>query len=390
MSAHLTQYLCDIHTLELCVKDTFNNTLGMKTILKKTKKLAKFTHKSTVAAKELKREAEKQNIPFRKIANPPNTRWSGRLKNLSSVQHLQKPLINLTSTKENWQRHNITPLEWKLISGAVTLLEPVKDTVEALEGEKEPTMNRVLERLYSMHCLLDEFVADPSNSGIGFARELRRQIEKRFPEKGSTKPLPCMANYLAPNLKGIHLEEQEKMESTKDLIEQEWNKMQLRDESILSGVGEQPEEEEDEIELSPTSKLRKKMSAERASRSSSRHQQLRPDHLCPIRKEMAQYEALTLARKETKVLDWWKTHETVLPILAKVAKKVLTVPASSAKSERVFSTGRNVTVIIIIIIVVVVIIVIVIIIVVAVIIVIIILRRKFCDKKAVVSCPKES
>ena len=71
MSAHLTQYLCDIHTIELCVKDTFNNTPGMKTILKKTKKLAKFTHKSTVAAKELKREAEKQNIPFRKIANPP-------------------------------------------------------------------------------------------------------------------------------------------------------------------------------------------------------------------------------------------------------------------------------------------------------------------------------
>ena len=82
-----------------------------------------------------------------------------------------------------------------------------------------------------------------------------------------------------------------------------------------------------------------------------------------------------------KVLDWWKTHETVLPILAKVAKKVLTVPASSAKSERVFSTGRNVTVIIIIIIVVVIVIIV---------IIIIIVRRKFCHEKAVVSCPKES
>lgn len=339
MSAHLTQYLCDIHTLELCVKDTFDNTPGMKMILKKTKKLAKFTHKSTVAARELKREAKKQDIPFRKIANPPNTRWSGRLKNLSSVQHLQKPLMTLTSTKENWHRHNITPWEWKLISGAVALLEPVKDTVLALEGEKEPTMNRVVERLYSMHCLLDEFVADPSNSGIGFGRELRRQIEKRFPEKGTTKPLPCMANYLAPNLKGIHLEEQDKMESTKDLIEREWNKMQDANESILSGVGEQPEEEEDELDLSPTSKLRRKMLAERASRSSSR--QRRPDHLCPIRKEMVQYESFTLAKKEDSVLAWWKNHEAVLPILAKVAKKVLTVPASSAKSERVFSKGET-------------------------------------------------
>ena len=70
MSAHLTQYLCDIHILELCVKDTFNNTPGMKTILKKTKKLAKFTHKSTVAAKELKERRKNRIFPSEKLPTP--------------------------------------------------------------------------------------------------------------------------------------------------------------------------------------------------------------------------------------------------------------------------------------------------------------------------------
>ena len=56
---------------------------------------------------------------------------------------------------------------------------------------------------------------------------------------------------------------------------------------------------------------------------------------------MVQYESFTLAKKEDSVLGWWKNHEAVLPILAKVAKKVLTVPASSAKSERVFSKGET-------------------------------------------------
>ena len=69
-----------------------------------------------------------------------------------------------------------------------------------------------------------------------------------------------------------------------------------------------------------------------------RRQRLEVAGIPPIRREMIQYENFSLA---SSVLGWWKDHEVVLPILSKVAKKVLTVPASSAKSERVFSTGTN-------------------------------------------------
>ena len=72
-----------------------------------------------------------------------------------------------------------------------------------------------------------------------------------------------------------------------------------------------------------------------------RRQRLEVAGIPPIRREMIQYENFSLAHKASSVLGWWKDHEVVLPILSKVAKKVLTVPASSAKSERVFSTGTN-------------------------------------------------
>jgi hypothetical protein len=67
----------------------------------------------------------------------------------------------------------------------------------------------------------------------------------------------------------------------------------------------------------------------------------RPDQMSAVRKEMVRYESFSLADKNVNILHWWRDHEKVLPHLAKVAKKVLTVPASSAKSERVFSTGGN-------------------------------------------------
>ena len=76
---HMNQYLCDIHTLNLASKDASKNTPGVIGLTKKNRALAKFTKKSpTVAERVLKREAEKENIPYRKLANPPRSTWNGQ------------------------------------------------------------------------------------------------------------------------------------------------------------------------------------------------------------------------------------------------------------------------------------------------------------------------
>ena len=97
----LEQYLCDNHTLELANGDTFKKVEGMSNMLKKSKGLSKFTHQSNVALEELKQEAAKQGIPFRKLKNPPDTRWSGRYDNLASVLHLKKAIKTLCEEKQS-------------------------------------------------------------------------------------------------------------------------------------------------------------------------------------------------------------------------------------------------------------------------------------------------
>ena len=46
-------------------------------------------------------------------------------------------------------------------------------------------MHRVVERIYSMHIIIDDFIRNPMNSrfGVGFARELKKQVEVRFETK---------------------------------------------------------------------------------------------------------------------------------------------------------------------------------------------------------------
>ena len=45
---------------------------------------------------------------------------------------------------------------------------------------------------------------------------------------------------------------------------------------------------------------------------------------------------------ESDPLEWWKLHEITFPMLSKVAKKFLAVPATSAASERLFSRSGKI------------------------------------------------
>ena len=331
----LEQYLCDNHTLELAVGDTFKNVDGMRNVLKKCRALAKFTHQSNVALEELKSEAAEEGVPFRKLKNPPDTRWSGRYDNLESILHLKRPLKKLFDEKESWEEHFLTNTEWKLIEGATKCLKAVKRMIKKLEAEKEPTMNKVIAEVFNVQTILRTFINTPGNCGYGimFARELKAQIEVRFPDKGTDRVQRRMANYLDPKFRGAHLDQYEKLESTKQEIENKIKSYEeLGEESVREEVGTN-----DNADLSPNSKLiRRHMAKIQNARTHFGVNQNK------IRKEMDRYESFSIPGKNVSTLDWWKQHEAVIPLLASLAKRILAIPASSSKSERVFSTGGNI------------------------------------------------
>ena len=57
--------------------------------------------------------------------------------------------------------------------------------------------------------------------------------------------------------------------------------------------------------------------------------------------EIKKYEGLAESGKDENILSLWKFYSNSLPILSKVARIILAIPASSAKSERVFSASGN-------------------------------------------------
>jgi len=59
--------------------------------------------------------------------------------------------------------------------------------------------------------------------------------------------------------------------------------------------------------------------------------------------EIQRYLASSLAILDAQCpLSWWKVHATEYPMLARMARDILSIPLTSVAVERVFSSARNI------------------------------------------------
>ena len=64
-------------------------------------------------------------------------------------------------------------------------------------------------------------------------------------------------------------------------------------------------------------------------------------HLSELDKECQRYELLPDSDSDVNMLEWWKVHSNIFPLLSHLVRTVFPVPAASSKSERVFSVAGN-------------------------------------------------
>lgn len=58
-----------------------------------------------------------------------------------------------------------------------------------------------------------------------------------------------------------------------------------------------------------------------------------------IEAEIVEYKKMTSPTEDCDILKWWLDHENVLPLLTKLARGILAIPASSAAAESNFSSA---------------------------------------------------
>ena len=121
------------------------------------------THTSSIAKRELREACKSVGIIFTTLKNPCETRWNSQHMNMKSVLKLKPALQKLfrEDLGDIWSSRELTASEWKLLQGAVEILEEVLLVTKAWEVETEPTINCVLEQIYNLTSKLEDFIADP-------------------------------------------------------------------------------------------------------------------------------------------------------------------------------------------------------------------------------------
>ena len=308
----------------------------MMNVLKKCQDLATYLHKSNVAPALLSQECSQVGHSPTVVMQSNDTRWDSQEACMNSVIAHQTCLENLARRgEERFPELVPTITDFILMKGACENLKRCKITTKIFEQEKVPTINLVVDRIFTMVEELDTFIKDKNNrgSGVMFARHLKTQLEKRFPGYATDRDLNCFANYLDPVIKGLHLKAVNKFDITINKLES------MVDEESQSIPEENNNVGEDEPlkPLTPREKLKKKI----LEKESSQLNQREPIYFSKFRKECATYESMPDADNTTDRLMWWSSHSESFPILSRLARKILAVPAASSKSERVFSVAGN-------------------------------------------------
>ena len=230
----------------------------------------------------------------------------------------------------------------------------VKDLFESMEKAGEPTMQLVVPAYYLMAKRLQP-VQGQTQVAAKFRFNLMKYMDSKF--WTSIKALHWLACFLDPSFRNFgflpHVtpaDQRFKRDLLNDVDDWILAEMQPAAKSIAETQATEATSENAEIILPPAPKKRKEDPfAEMRSLPSTGEQQNMDRHITnnaaevleACRQELASYKGLRVAADSKDPLTFWRDNASDYPILAETSRRLYCISASSAQSERDFSSVGN-------------------------------------------------
>jgi len=316
----MQHFPCFAHTLQLSLKEGLSLPHVEET-LKIARTIVAFFNHSPSRIEMLRRECESRNPPvaFRKLKQETPTRWGSTFKMLQSLYSLRSPLRDVLESTHI----EIPSTEfWQKAKSLIDILDPLNCITEQLSAQNVTTLSSIYPILINLTAKILASTGDQFSDR--FRRTVKDSIEKRF-NTSSIRSVMQVSCILDPRFKKLPFLNQTAKTSAKKIAIDHIKKASNGDDSntSISSTDSEPA-----TTTATTNSLASIYGASLFSQSSS---------VKTVEQEMAEYLCSPPLSFGDDPLQWWKENSENLPRMAKVAAKLLPVPATSVPSERLFS-----------------------------------------------------
>ena len=259
----------------------------------------------------------------RSLKQECETRWNTKLDMMEAVLYSYDEVMSILQARGEWHRMRNTSKE--TLQVLVDFLKPFKKATEELSGSKYPTINLVAlwKSSLMLHC-------QPLASDTTALEVLKRRCLKLLGDRIDLDDHVKLAVMLSPKFKQLRMFSQQEREAVYHFARVE-----------MSNFPPQENAEEEVMEVSqPTDQDEPGPAA-----PFSQWEDLQ-DNVPNDADELDRYLQLKTESEATDgkdyVLHFWKKKATEFPVMARLVKKTLCVPATSVSCESAFSTsGRT-------------------------------------------------
>ncbi|XP_077085839.1 E3 SUMO-protein ligase ZBED1 [Siphateles boraxobius] len=357
---------CIAHTLNLASQKAFKVD-SVSVLVVKVRKLVTFFHKSPKATEVLREIQTQLHLPNDKLIHDVSTRWNSSLDMLERFWEQQPAVLNTLLSRKIKRREamaSLTEDDMTLIPEIIKLMSPLKVATTLLSEEKNPTIS-IISPIQAR--LQRQFQSDESDlEVISYMKDrFRQDFDGRYTYLEGT--LHC-ASALDLRFKDLaFLDDSDAkdmvfMKITTEVVqmngEEEVSDTAMPNEDQATGTLEEDQTAETEGDKSPSKedktdwfKWRQCQKYDAPPKKKTAMDQMFGDFLSarpPAKtiREKAKDEILKYRERDTlgldgDVLQWWRL-QVDLPLLSALAKRYLSIPATSVPAERVFSTAGDI------------------------------------------------
>ncbi|XP_073689131.1 E3 SUMO-protein ligase ZBED1-like [Garra rufa] len=333
-----TRLQCFGHRLHLAIERAMKDDRIQRAAGVCKKIVAAFSY-SWKKRRDLAKVQDELGLPKHQLTTETPTRWGSRQMMIQRVLE-QERAINQVLTADKNSRHLI--LRWQdveVLEAVNKVLSPLQDFTDALSGEHYVSVSYVKPVLH----LFNTTILAEEDDNTELARDVKRNILAYLNEKYSdTDNLLDIASFLDPRFRTTYTKKENvehvisrAVEEIKSLKDQRQDPLPGPSGAAAAAAGHvAPPEEKRKKSLSSFFKKQSTSSMGCSGETFSEEEN--------IKMELRAYLQTKEVDSDADPLQWWRCYQANFPRVAKLAQQYLCIPATSAPSERVFSTGGNI------------------------------------------------